>query len=108
MDENLFKIVMALIPLISAIITYIFHNYVKVSIDAKKLRQYEKWTCLAVQAAEMLFSGNSMGNEKKSYAVNFLCKKINKNKTVLTEQQIEILIESAVQQLNSTKHLKNL
>lgn len=108
MDENLFKIVMALIPLISAIVTYIFNNYIKVSIDAKKLKQYEEWSILAIQAAEMLFSGTGMGADKKSYVVKFLNSKINKNKTVLTEQQIEILIESAVQQLNSNKHLKNL
>ena len=103
MDERLFQIILALIPVLGAIITYYVIPYIQTSIGTEKLEQYKEWAALAVKCAEMLWTESGMGTEKKAYAVDFLNNLFNKNKVVITEQQIEILIEAAVQEMNNSK-----
>lgn len=103
MDERLFNIVLTVIPVLGAIITYLVIPYLKANINSEKLAQYEEWAALAVKCAEMIFTGKGTGDDKKAYAVDFLNGLFNKNKTVITEQQLNILIESAVHELNKNK-----
>ena len=99
MNEKLFQIILALIPILGAIITGFIIPFIKEKIGAEKLAKYEYWAELAVKAAEMLWTEAGCGAEKKQYVVNFLNEMFNKNKVVITEQQIEILVESAVKQM---------
>lgn len=99
MDERLFQIILALIPIIGAIITTFVIPLIKEKIGAEKLAKYEHWAGLAVRAAEMLWTESGKGSDKKKYVVDFLNNIFNKKKVVITEQQIEILIESAVKQM---------
>ena len=100
MDEKLFNIIITLIPVVCAIITYYFVPYIKAVIGNEKLNQYKEWTELAVKCAEMIFSEKGMARDKKKFVIEFLTEKFNKNKTVITEEQLNILIEAAV------KHMK--
>ena len=45
-----------------------------------------------------------MGAEKKEYVVKFLTEQFNKNKVVITEEQMNILIESCVKQMKETEN----
>lgn len=99
MDERLFQIILALIPIIGAIITGFVIPFIKEKIGAEKLAKYEYWANLAVRAAEMLWTESGKGADKKQYVVDFLNSMFNKNKVVITEQQIEILVESAVKEM---------
>lgn len=99
MDERLFQIILALIPILGAIITGFIIPFIKEKIGAERLAKYEYWAELAVKAAEMLWIESGSGKEKKQYVVDFLNNMFNKNKVVITEQQIEILVESAVKQM---------
>lgn len=99
MNENWFNLILALIPVLGAIITGFVVPLIKEKIAYEKLVKYEEWATQAVQAAEMLFTEKGMGASKKEYVVNFLNDMFNKNKTVITPQQIEILIESAVKEM---------
>ena len=72
---------------------------IKEKIGAEKLSKYEYWTSLAVKCAEMIFTESGMGKDKKAYVVEFLNNMFNKKKTVITEKQIEILIESCVKEM---------
>lgn len=103
MDERLFNVLITIIPVLGAIITYFIVPYLKTTIGTEMLDQYKEWTTLAVKCAEMLFAEKGMGVEKKAYVVDFLNKLFNKNKQVITEQQIEILIEAAVNEMNAER-----
>ena len=99
MNETLFKIILALIPVLGAIVTGVIVPYIKEKIGNEKLAKYEEWASIAVQGAEMIFSAQGMGESKKEYVVNFLDKMFNKTKIVITPEQIEILVESAVKEM---------
>lgn len=99
MDERVFQIILALIPIIGTILTMYVIPYIKEKIGSEKLAKYEEWAKQAVRCAEMLFAEKGMGESKKEYVVNFLNNMFNKNKVVITEEQLNILIESAVKEM---------
>ena len=99
MSENLFQILQGIIPVLGTIITCFIVPYIKANISVTKLEQYKEWASLAVKTAEMLWTETGKGSEKKQYAVDFLDGLFNAKKTVITQEQIQILIESAVREL---------
>ena len=98
MDLKIFNIILALIPVIGAIITAFIIPYIKEKIGTEKLAKYEYWAEKAVKAAEMLFDA-TQGTDKKAYAVEMLNTIFNSKKTVITAEQINALIEASVQAL---------
>lgn len=99
MDEKIFDLILLLIPIVGTILTTYIIPLIKEWIGNEKLAKYEEWTSMAVRAAELLFNESGMGEKKKEYVVEFLTDMFNKKKVVITEQQIEILIEAAVKQM---------
>ena len=104
MDEKIFQIILASIPVFGAIITGFIIPFIKEKIGAEKLAKYEYWTSMAVKCAEMMFKEQGMGEAKKEYVVNFLNEMFNKNKVVITSEQIEILVEAAVKELKLSEN----
>lgn len=104
MDEKIFQIILASIPVFGAIITGFIIPFIKEKIGAEKLAKYEYWTSMAVKCAEMMFKEQGMGEAKKEYVVNFLNEMFNKNKVVITSKQIEILVEAAVKELKLSEN----
>ena len=104
MNENLFNVILTVIPVIGAIITYFIVPFIKSSVDEKQLAQYKEWTVLAVKTAEMLWRETGRGEDKKAYVISFLNDMFNKNKVVITEQQMEILIEAAVKEMKEIEN----
>ena len=100
MNEFLFEIISAVIPALCAVVTCLLVPCIKANIDSEKLSQYKEWTALAVKTAEMLWTETGHGEDKKSYVAAFLNDMFNSRKTVITEEQLNILIESAVRELN--------
>ena len=103
MDQKIFDLILAIIPVLGVILTSFIIPYFKEMIGNEKLSKYQEWATMGVKAAEMLYSGSGMGTEKKEYVVKFLTEQFNKNKIVITEQQLEILIESAVKAMKETE-----
>lgn len=99
MNEKLFDLILLLIPIIGTILTTYIIPLIKEWIDNERLAKYEEWVDMAVKAAEMMWVESGMGEKKKEYVVGFLTDMFNKNKVVITEQQMEILIESCVKQM---------
>lgn len=97
--DNLFEFIMGIISIFGAVITYFIIPYIKAGISSEKLGQYQEWAALAVKTAEMLWTETGHGADKKAYAADFLDGLFNAKKKVLTKEQINILIESAVQEL---------
>lgn len=99
MDERFFELILTIIPALGTIVTVFIIPYIKEKIGNEKLAKYEYWVEMAVRAAEMLFTESGLGAKKKEYVINFLTDMFNKNKSSITKEQMEILIEAAVKQL---------
>jgi LL-H family phage holin len=99
MDDRLFQLILVL----GTIITVFIIPLLKEKIDADKLAKYKEWANLAVKCAEMLWTETGHGADKKQYVVDYLNNMFNSKKTVITEEQLNVLIESAVQSLNTEK-----
>jgi len=104
MNEGLFNVILTVIPVIGAIITYFVIPFIKSSVNEKQLAQYKEWAKLAVKTAEMLWKESGRGEDKKAYVIGFLNDMFNKNKVVITEQQMEILIEAAVKEMKEIEN----
>lgn len=95
MSDNLFKIVMLLIPVFCAIITGFIIPYIKTKITTAQMDEIIKWVGKAVQAAEVLFDTPKSGEEKREYVINFIDNMFNSKKEIITKDQIRILLESS-------------
>ena len=95
MDERIFSIVLALIPVIGAIVTAYVIPYLKNKIGSENLSNIDYWIRKSVEAAEVLFNTPKSGEQKKEYVIDFINKMFNSKKTVITEEQIEVLLEAA-------------
>jgi len=85
------------IALLGAIITYIVIPFMKERTTKEQRENLMFWVRVAVQAAEQIYNEKSQGALKKEYVINFLSQK----GIVVTEGQIDILIEAAVFELNN-------
>lgn len=104
MNEEIFDIVLKLvtviiIPLLGVVVTTYVVPLLKEKIGNEKFEQYKKWTELAVKTAEMIYRQSGCGKEKKEYVLNFLTEKFNSKKQIISAEQLDILIESAVKAL---------
>ena len=100
MNQRLFEIILTLIPVSGAVITYFIVPYIKANIDSSKLTQCKEWTKLAVKTAEMLWKETGHGNDKKQFVIDFLNKMFSSKNIVITEEQLNVLIESAVKEMH--------
>ena len=103
MNEVLFDIIMALIPVCGLVITGFVIPYLKVSIGDKQLAYIAQWVKKAVEAAEVLFDAPKSGEEKRNYVIDFIDKMFNSKKTVITKDQIRLLLESAWKEMTENK-----
>lgn len=101
MSEQVFNIVLLLIPVIGTVITGILIPYIKTKITSTQLDEIVKWVSKAVEAAEVLFSTPDSGEQKREYVINFIDKMFNSKKEVITKDQIRVLLESAWKQMNN-------
>ena len=103
MNENLFDIIMALIPVCGLIITGFVIPYLKISIGDKQLLYISQWVKKAVEAAEVLFDAPKSGEEKRQYVIDFIDKMFNSKKVIITKDQIRMLLESAWKEMTKEK-----
>ena len=103
MNETLFDIIIALIPVCGLIITGFIIPYLKVSIGNKQLLYISQWVKKAVEAAEVLFDAPKSGEEKRQYVIDFIDKMFNSKKVIITKDQIRMLLESAWKEMTKEK-----
>ena len=99
MDERLFEVILAVISVLGTLITTFVIPLLREKIGAEKFNKYQKWAMIAVKAAEMIFKESGMGVDKKQFVTQFLKKMFNSKKTVLTDEQIDALIEACVKEM---------
>lgn len=100
MSDNLFNVIMALIPVAGAIITGFIIPYIKTKVSSARLDEISQWITKATEAAEVLFDTPKSGEEKREYVIAFIDKLFNSKKEIITEEQIRVLLESAWRQMN--------
>lgn len=91
------NIISAAILLVVAIVSAVVIPYIRKKIGDEKFQELAKWTRVAVQAAEMIFKGTGLGEQKKAYVIQFLA---DHGYTVDTEE-INAVIEAAVLDLHN-------
>lgn len=96
MNEGLVKIILALIALLSTIITYVLVPYIKSKTTEKERSNIYTLVMLAVQAAEQIYLQPGQGKKKKEYVINYL----NSKGIKLTVEDLDMMIEAAVKELN--------
>ena len=99
MDDRLFQIILAIIPVLGTILTVYIIPLIKEKIGNENLAKYEYWVNIAVKAAELIWTETGHGTDKKQYVIDFMNKMFNSKKTVITEEQLNVLIEAAVKQM---------
>lgn len=100
MNDILCEVIIAIISVLGTVISYRLIPYIKTKYDTEKLVEYKTWTDLAVRSAEMLYTEKGSGKTKKEYVVEEISKIINKNKVLLTDEQINMIIEASVKSLH--------
>lgn len=95
MTIDITAIIVAFIGLVGTILTTVLIPYFKSRTTAEQRDNIYFWAKLAVEAAEKIFKETGMGKEKKAYVIKFL----EEHGIILDEDQIDVVIESAVLQL---------
>lgn len=103
MDERLFNLILTLIPVLGTILTVYIIPLLKEKVGNARLEKYKEWATMAVKCAEMLWTESGTGKDKKQYVVDYLNGLFNSEKVVITTDQLNVLIESAVEELNQSK-----
>lgn len=103
MDDRLFQLILALIPVLGTILTVYIIPLLKEKIGNEKLEKYKEWATMAVKCAEMLWTESGKGQDKKAFVLEYLNNLFNSKKTVITDEQLNVLIEAAVEELNKEK-----
>jgi len=94
--EVFVKIVLGVISILGAIITYMVVPYLKSKTSKEQRETIMFWVSVAVSAAEQIFNERGMGEEKKKFVVEFLVEKGIK----VSLDELDVLIESVVKELN--------
>ncbi len=92
MQIDLTQVIVALIGLLSIIVTSCIVPYLKSKLTVSQYESLRGWTKIAVEAAEKMFVESGMGEAKKKYVKSFL----NEKGFDLNDTEIDVVIESAV------------
>ena len=93
---DLTPIIESIIALAVALVTAFLIPYIKRKISEEEFAEIQTWVTVAVEAAEMIYTGTGRGKEKKRYVQDFLDSKGYK----IDFDTIEALIEAAVLNLH--------
>jgi len=99
---DLTEVIVALIGLVSVVVSTVLVPYLKQKKTAEELAQISEtlvqiqfWVDIGVQAAEMIFIGSGRGEEKKAYVIEFL----NSKGFTIDPESIDAMIEASVLKL---------
>ena len=104
MNEITFTALRLLIMIIMAVLSAYVIPWVKARIGNARLEQMSQWAALAVSWAEQIVDKTGAGADKKIMVESFLKDLLTSKGLVLTDKQIDILIESAVRQMHTNEN----
>ena len=92
---DLTQVIVALLTLAFSAVSAFLIPYIKAKVSAEQLDAIKFWVNIAVEAAEMIYTGTGRGQEKKAYVVKLL----NSKGFTLNPEEIDSIIEAAVLEL---------
>lgn len=95
--KDLTDLILAILTVVFTAISTFLIPYIKSKTTASQYAEIQKWVTIAVEAAEMIYTGTGRGKEKKEYVLAFLNSKGYK----LDTESIDNMIEAAVLKLQS-------
>nr|DAG32496.1 MAG TPA: hypothetical protein [Caudoviricetes sp.] len=95
--KDLTDLILAILTVVFTAISTFLIPYIKSKTTASQYAEIQKWVTIAVEAAEMIYTGTGRGQEKKEYVLAFLNSKGYK----LDTESIDNMIEAAVLKLQS-------
>lgn len=98
MSDILFEALNLIVMICAAIFTAYVIPYVRKAVGDKKLQDIADWAERAVLFAQQTMTAES-GADRKAYVLEYLTRYAHDYKIPITDEQINILIESAVKQL---------
>ena len=104
MNEITFTALRLLTMIIMAVLSAYVIPWVKARIGNERLEQISHWAALAVSWAEQIVDKTGAGTDKKIMVESFLKDLLASKGLVLTDKQIDILIESAVRQMHTNEN----
>ena len=99
MNQMIFEIIKVVVMAIFAGLTIYVIPYFKTKIGNERLEMMDRWATNAVLYAEQ-FLNSKTGEEKKTAVLSFLKDVRDKNNIQITDEQLEVLLESAVMGMN--------
>ena len=97
MTIDITSILVAIIGVIGTVISVVLVPYFKSKTTAEQRDNIYFWVKLAVEAAEKIYNEKGQGKAKKEYVKQFLFE----HGITLDETQLDVVIESAVLQLQT-------
>ena len=104
MNEITFTALRLLTMILMAVLSAYVIPWVKAKIGNERLEQISQWAALAVSWSEQIVDKTGAGTDKKIMVESFLRDLLASKGLVLTDKQIDILIESAVRQMHTNEN----
>ena len=95
MSDIVFEAINLVVMILAAIFTAYVIPYVRKAVGDKKLQDIADWAERAVLFAQQTMTAQS-GADRKAYVLEYLTRYAHDYKIPITDEQINILIESAV------------
>lgn len=95
MNIDITQIIVAVIGLISLIITSVVVPWIKSKTSASQWQTIEQWVSTAVEAAEVIYEGAGRGEEKREYVLNMVQELCNKNGIKFDSDVVRMALENA-------------
>lgn len=99
MNDIIFQIINLVVMVATLVIVRYVVPWIKKKVGAETLNTVSEWARKAVLYAEQVMTA-STGEEKKQAVTEIIKEIVKANKINITDEQIDILIESAVKQMN--------
>lgn len=108
MSDIMYTAVQLVVMILAALIARYVIPWVRGKIGDQKLEQIAAWAIWAVDWAEQIIVAPGAGDRRKELVMGFLRDMLDQIHIELTDEQLEVLIESAVRQMHladmTTKH----
>lgn len=100
MTINWYEIFGAIITLLCAVVTRFIIPWIKEKVEASKYKNVMEKIMDAVYGVEEIYRKSGMGEVKKKEVINYISLYLMKKHIYLSDEEIELLIHSAVCQLH--------
>ena len=105
MNIDITQIIVAVIGLISLVITSVVVPWIKSKTSSSQWQTIEAWVSTAVEAAEVIYQGAGRGEEKREYVLNMVQELCNKNGIKFDTDIVRMALENAWKSMTTTDEL---